>query len=97
MKPEQLKVCEALIYRPDGTISHDKNDSNKYDGADLRKLIGCQFFTCIELEKYELWMNEEGIADGEAYNQVVTDLFKKELRGIDLHGNVMVVRKGSVE
>ena len=97
-----LKKNTALIYRVDGTVGRHVG-TRKLDGDDLYALIGCERFQMVPCTasplspEFELWMDEEGLYKDGNFNALATTLFGNQVHDGELHGNVVVVRRGTVE
>ena len=74
-----------------------------FDDAKIGSIVGCQSIkkvTCTvgELaDKFELYMDNEGALNLQNVNGVATRMFRDQLSGGKLYGDILVLRSGVVE
>lgn len=92
----------AILFDTGGKITEVRKQS--IDGASLRRLLVCPYFTCVPCNQggasggpYELWMDDDGCYNNMQPNELATEHFYKQNHGHPLYGNVLLVRAGTIE
>lgn len=89
----------GVIYKTDGTTEMVKG---QFDLEKLRTMIICNYVQMVPCtmgnlkDKFELWMNEEGLFENE-YNERASDVLGKQVFGGELYGNVLLVKCGVID